>query len=51
MAGLAQLVRALGCGSKGRGFDPHSSPQIKYHNKRRPEFLDAFVYFLVLRLQ
>lgn len=27
MAGLAQLVRASGCGSEGRGFDPHSSPQ------------------------
>ncbi len=29
MAGLAQLVRASGCGSEGRGFDPHNSPQIK----------------------
>ena len=29
MAGLAQLVRAPGCGSGGRGFDPHSSPQNK----------------------
>ena len=29
MAGLAQLVRAPGCGSGGRGFDPHSSPQTK----------------------
>ena len=27
VAGLAQLVRAPGCGSGGRGFDPHSSPQ------------------------
>ena len=27
MANLAQLVRAPGCGSGGRGFDPHSSPQ------------------------
>ena len=29
MANLAQLVRASGCGSEGRGFDPHSSPQDK----------------------
>ncbi len=29
VAGLAQLVRAPGCGSGGRGFDPHSSPQNK----------------------
>ncbi len=28
-AGLAQLVRAPGCGSGGRGFNPHSSPHIK----------------------
>ena len=27
-AGLAQLVRAPGCGSGGRGFNPHSSPHI-----------------------
>ena len=26
MADLAQLVRAPGCGSGGRGFDPHSPP-------------------------
>ena len=29
MADVAQLVRALDCGSGGRGFDPHHSPQIK----------------------
>ncbi len=29
MADVAQLVRASGCGSEGRGFDPHHSPQIK----------------------
>lgn len=23
---VAQLVRALDCGSKGRGFEPHLSP-------------------------
>ena len=27
MAGVAQLVRALDCGSGGRGFEPHRSPQ------------------------
>ncbi len=25
-AGVAQLVRASGCGSEGRGFDSHHSP-------------------------
>lgn len=30
MADIAQLVRAPGCGSGGRGFETHYSPQIKY---------------------
>ena len=29
MADVAQLVRALVCGTGGRGFDPHHSPHIK----------------------
>ena len=28
MANVAHLVRASGCGSEGRGFDPLHSPQI-----------------------
>ena len=28
MAGVAQLVRALDCGSGGRGFEPHRSPHL-----------------------
>ena len=32
MASLAQLVRASGCGSEGRGFEPHSSPQKDSEN-------------------
>jgi intracellular septation protein A len=31
MAGVAQLVRASGCGPEGRGFKPHLSPQIIFH--------------------
>lgn len=27
VADIAQLVRALDCGSGGRGFEPHYSPQ------------------------
>ena len=27
MANVAQLVRASGCGSEGRGFNSHHSPQ------------------------
>lgn len=29
LANVAQLVRASGCGSEGRGFDPHHSPHTK----------------------
>ena len=28
MAGVAQLVRASGCGSEGRGFETRHSPHI-----------------------
>jgi hypothetical protein len=28
VADLAQLVRASGCGSEGRGFETHSPPQV-----------------------
>ena len=30
MAIVAQLVRALDCGSKGRGFEPRRSPIVLY---------------------
>lgn len=29
MESVAQLVRASDCGSEGRGFEPHHSPQGK----------------------
>ncbi len=29
MVNVAQLVRALDCGSKGRGFEPHLSPSLR----------------------
>lgn len=29
---VAQLVRALVCGTRGRGFDPHHSPQKTRHD-------------------
>ncbi len=37
MVRLAQLVRASDCGSEGRGFDPHTSPQ-----KEIPNFITKF---------
>ena len=30
MVAVAQLVRASGCGSEGRRFDPDQSPQWSY---------------------
>ena len=39
MADVAQLVRALVCGTGGRGFEPHHSP----HNKTEP-FLRSFLF-------
>ena len=36
MAGVAQLVRALVCGTKGRGFESRRLPQI-------PKFLRAIM--------
>ena len=42
MVGVAQLVRALGCGPRGRGFESPRSPQIvgRYHFRyRRHEIL------------
>ena len=40
MATVAQLVRALVCGTGGRGFDPHQSPHI----------LEAFLILYFLKL-
>ena len=35
MVRVAQLVRASDCGSEGRGFEPHRSPQIKIKHPQR----------------
>ena len=40
MVSVAQLVRASDCGSEGRGFEPHYSPQKLY-------FGTAFFYLSV----
>ncbi len=31
MVNVAQLVRASDCGSEGRGFEPHLSPETRRH--------------------
>ena len=45
MAEVAQLVRALDCGSGGRGFKSHLSPQIK-----RTEYSVLFIWEIILLL-
>ena len=44
MANVAQLVRAPGCGSGGRGFNSHHSPQIL--NLLKEIHMDLFFMFL-----
>ena len=39
---IAQLVRALDCGSKGRGFESHSSPTLKRLSEPDSLFLSWF---------
>ena len=43
MADVAQLVRASGCGSEGRGFNSHHSPQNKYEG-----ILPSYLFWDVL---
>ena len=42
MVSLAQLVRASDCGSEGRGFDPHTSPQTN-----RPKEIPSVYWFII----
>ncbi len=44
-ADVAQLVRASGCGSEGRGFDSHHSPHtvfvpLQFKKQRCADFLE-----------
>jgi hypothetical protein len=45
--GVAQLVRASGCGPEGRGFESHHSP----HEKLVPEKVGAVFTVLTLSLR
>jgi hypothetical protein len=47
MAGVAQLVRASGCGSEGRRFDPGHSPHPRIHSER---FIQVIPHILALKL-
>lgn len=45
MAGVAQLVRAPGCGSGGRRFDPGHSPHFFIHLQKNKASYGAFSAF------
>jgi hypothetical protein len=43
MANVAQLVRASGCGSEGRGFESHRSPQ-----NINEDFVSSFLFWFII---
>ena len=46
MVNVAQLVRALDCGSKGRGFEPHLSPlQEEEFLKKKGDSSFLYLYY------
>ena len=48
MVGVAQLVRAPGCGPGGRGFDSHLSPQKSTSTKVLVDFYLFTISFSLL---
>ena len=51
MVNVAQLVRALVCGTRGRGFEPHLSPSIEDDQYFRLSSFLLSVLFLFLSRQ
>ena len=49
MVNVAQLVRALDCGSKGRGFEPHLSPFFKLNKRSGLSGLFCFIPKYIFR--
>lgn len=47
MVGVAQLVRALVCGTKGRGFESHFPPEKKLGSSRYLFFFGWETHLLV----
>ena len=46
MVNVAQLVRALDCGSKGRGFESHLSPSFSVKQEGHPSKEMSFLVFM-----
>lgn len=47
MANVAHLVRASGCGSEGRGFDPLHSPQVKSRSDTYVSIDRVFIFLYI----
>ena len=47
MVGIAQLVRASGCGPEGRGFESHYSPHSKKHFERSAFFIHSKDWYII----
>ena len=50
MVGIAQLVRALVCGTRGRGFKSHYPPKVKGLAQARPFFVEQYVASLLAKV-
>ena len=50
MVGIAQLVRASGCGPEGRGFESHYSPHLKTPLESEPYGSDNSGVFCIYPL-
>ena len=48
--GIAQLVRALVCGTRGRGFKSHYPPKVKGLAQARPYFVEQDVASLLAKV-
>ena len=48
--GIAQLVRALVCGTRGRGFKSHYPPKVKGLAQARPFFVEQDVASLLAKV-
>jgi hypothetical protein len=50
MVAVAQLVRAPDCGSGGRGFEPHPSPQKNKKKVTKDLLIKKFMLIFVSQL-
>ena len=51
MVDVAQVVRALDCGSRGRGFESHPPPCIKNSGLEKDRGFFIYRYFLISEMK